>query len=124
MNFAQLQQRIARAEALLEGRQHQVTQQWSTIRRTWRAAWTPGRIVVAGLGLGFVTGVSEPRTALGSLAGKVGALPKLLQMLSAVSALFTATQAQAASAQAERAAQAVADEPAPPAAPTPWPVAA
>lgn len=90
MKLEQLQHRIARAEAVLEGREHQLVQQWGTLRQLWRAAWTPGRIVLAGLGLGFAAGISEPRTALNSLAGKVGAVPKLLQTISAISALFTA----------------------------------
>jgi hypothetical protein len=96
MKLEQLQHRIARAEAVLEGRQHQVVQQWSTIRQVWSSALTPGRIVIAGLGLGFAVGLSEPKTMLGSLAGKVSAVPKLMKMVSAVSALFTASQAQEA----------------------------
>lgn len=115
MKLRQLQHRIARAEAVLEGREQQLAQHWSTARQVWRTAWTPGRIVIAGLGLGFLTGISEPRTLLGSLAGKVGAVPKLLQALSAVSALFTAAQAQEASEQAERAAGTAEDAVHPPA---------
>lgn len=101
MKLGQLQHRIARAEAVLEGRGQQLVQQWQTGRQVWRAAWTPGRIVLGGLGLGVVAGLSAPTAALGSLAGKVGALPKLLQTISAVAALFTASGLQEAAGPSE-----------------------
>lgn len=105
MKFEQLQRRIQRAEDLLEGRERQVQAQWSTLKRVWRQGWTPLRIVVAGFGLGFVSGRAEPVAALNSMAGKLGGAPKLLQMIATVSGLFTAMQAQEASDQAERAAE-------------------
>ena len=97
MKLAQLHRRIHRAESVLEGRQQQIVLQCQTVRQVWRAAWTPGRIVVAGLGIGFATGLSQPATALGGLAGKVGAVPKLLQMFSAISSLLSTTLAQSLS---------------------------
>lgn len=90
MKLEQLQRRIARAEALLEGRERQVVFQWGAIRRIWRSAWTPGRIVVAGLGLGFASGLAAPKQALSGIAGKLSAAPELLQLIGAVSALFAA----------------------------------
>jgi ferredoxin len=104
MNFEALRRRVQRAESLVEGRGQDTLDHWGQLRAHWRAGWTPWRIVIAGLGLGFVAGRAEPKAALGSLAGKVGAAPKLLQLISTLSALFTASQAQEASEQAERAA--------------------
>lgn len=104
MNFEALRRRVQRAESLVEGRSEDTLTHWGELRAAWRASWTPWRIVIAGLGLGFVAGRAEPKAALGSLAGKFGAAPKLLQLFSTLSALFTASQAQDASEQAERAA--------------------
>lgn len=104
MKFEQLQRRIQRAEELLEGREQQVATQWCVLKRVWREGWTPVRIVVAGFGLGFLGGRTEPVAAINSVAAKLGGAPKLLQMISTVSGLFAALQAQDASDQAERAA--------------------
>ncbi|MBN6151794.1 hypothetical protein JR065_15720 [Xanthomonas sp. AmX2] len=99
MKFEQLQHRIARAETVLDGRQQQMQAQWGTLKRVWHEGWTPLRIVVVGLGAGFVVGRAEPAAAIGKLGGV-----RWLQMLSTVSSLVTATRAKEASHQASRAA--------------------
>ncbi|UYB52124.1 hypothetical protein OCJ37_19495 [Xanthomonas sp. AM6] len=104
MKFEQLQHRIARAETVLEGRQQQVQAQWTTLQRVWREGWTPLRIVVVGLGAGFLVGRAEPAAAIGKLGGA-----RWLQMISAVSSLLTATRAREASHHAERAADTAQD---------------
>ncbi|PPU01041.1 hypothetical protein [Xanthomonas arboricola] len=104
MKFGTLRQRVERAEFLVEGRAQETRAHWGQLRATWRAGWSPLRIVVVGFGLGFVTGRNEPQAALGSIANKLGGIPKILQMISTISALFTAHRAQEASEQAERAA--------------------
>jgi len=38
---------------------------WQQFSRSWRAAWTPGRIVVVGLVSGFVAGRTQPMVAGG-----------------------------------------------------------
>lgn len=97
MNFERLQQRVARAEQLVEGRAEQTRTQWQGLSTHWRTAWTPWRILAAGLATGFLAGRAElPTAATG---------PRLLQMISAVSALFASAQASVASATAEDAAQ-------------------
>ncbi|APO95493.1 hypothetical protein [Xanthomonas vesicatoria] len=114
MKFGTLRQRVERAELLVEGRALETRTHWGELRQTWRASWSPVRIVMVGFGLGFVTGRNEPQAALGSIAGKLGGIPKILQMISTISALFTAHRAQEASEQAERAAdnaQEVASDP-------------
>lgn len=114
MKFGTLRQRVERAEFLVEGRAQETRLHWSQLRQYWRAGWSPLRIVTVGFGLGFVTGRSEPQAALGSIAGKLGGIPRILQMISTISALFTAHRAQEASEQAERAAdtaEEVADDP-------------
>ncbi|MDQ1091667.1 hypothetical protein QE400_001080 [Xanthomonas sacchari] len=98
MTLRQLQHRIARAESLLEGRQEQARTHWATLQQVWREGWTPWRIVVVGLGTGFLVGRAEPVAVVGKLGGA-----RWLQMLSAVSSLITATTAKNASNDAERA---------------------
>ncbi|WP_371183673.1 hypothetical protein [Xanthomonas sacchari] len=98
MSLRQLQHRIARAEAVLEGRQEQVRTHWTTLQQVWREGWTPWRIVVVGLGTGFLVGRAEPAAVVGKLGGA-----RWLQMLSAVSSLINATTAKSASDNAERA---------------------
>lgn len=104
MKFGTLRQRVDRAEFLVEGRAQETRAQWSRLRESWRAGWSPLRILAVGFGVGFVTGRNEPQAALGSIASKLGGIPRILQMVSTLSALFTAHRAQEASEQAERAA--------------------
>ncbi|MCI2246862.1 hypothetical protein L3067_19815 [Xanthomonas sp. PPL568] len=98
MTLRQLQHRIARAESVLEGRQEQVRTHWTTLQQVWREGWTPWRIVIVGLGTGFLVGRAEPAAVVGKLGGA-----RWLQMLSAVSSLINATTAKSASDNAERA---------------------
>lgn len=101
MSFARMRERVLRAERLLEGRERQAGEQWSALATTWRRAWTPWRIVVAGVGLGFFAGRAEPVAAIGGLAGRLGGAPKLLDMIGAVSGLVGLFQAQDAEADAD-----------------------
>jgi hypothetical protein len=96
-NITQLQRRIQRAETLYEGRQGQALQHLQQMKQAWHAGWTPTRIVIAGLGLGFLAGRSKPAGALGALSGKLASAPKLLQLLSAAAAMLgSVAQPQAA----------------------------
>ncbi|WP_045765222.1 hypothetical protein [Xanthomonas albilineans] len=88
MKLDQLQHRVARAEAVLEGRREQMRTHWTTLQQGWREGWTPLRIVVVGLGIGFLVGRAEPVAALGKLGGA-----RWLQMLSALYKLLNAATA-------------------------------
>ena len=103
-NLAQVQRRIDRASEVLDGRREQLRENLQQVRGTWKASWTPLRIVLSGLGLGFVFGKMDPEKAATGLAGKFGAAPKVLQTLTALSGLFAASRAQAASESADEAA--------------------
>lgn len=107
MNFEGLKNRVERAETLVEGRLVQTNDRYRALRVSWREAWTPPRIVIAGFVMGFATGHLEPTRALTKL-GKLGG-PKSLQMLSALSGLFASVQATVAAATAGKAAD-TADE--------------
>lgn len=89
MNFDDLQHRVRRAEALAQIRSEQTLQHWGTLERVWRSAWTPGRILVAGLAGGFVAGKLEPN---GAFSGA-----RWLQMIGSVSGLVASAQASVAS---------------------------
>lgn len=89
MNFDTLQRRVRRAEAVVQVRGDETTQHWGTLNSVWRSAWTPGRIVIAGLAGGFLAGKLEPG---GAFSGA-----RWLQMIGSVSGLVASAQASVAS---------------------------
>lgn len=107
MSFAHLKRRVERGEALLEGRVQQAAETQARLKREWRAAWTPLRIVVAGLGAGLVTGRLHPEKAIGKI-GKVAG-PGTLQLLTSAIGLVGSLQAAMAAMTASGAAETAAD---------------
>ena len=100
MSFDALITKVQQAEAALESREREATRQWLQLQATWRASWTPGRIVIAGLAAGFMVGRARPlRVASGG---------GVLQLLSALSGLLASGSAQAAADEAENAADSAA----------------
>lgn len=97
MRFETLIQKVDQAEDVLEASERRVAAQLGTLRDTWRASWTPGRIVIAGLVSGFVVGRAEPLRAVSKSGG-------LMQMITMVSGLFAGGSAQVAAEGAEQAA--------------------
>lgn len=96
MSFEALITKVQQAEQALEAKERQTAVEWQQLKRRWTSAWTPGRIVVAGLVSGFVVGRARPlRVASGG---------GVLQLVSALSGLFAGTSAQAAANEAEQAA--------------------
>jgi len=102
MNFAQLRRRVERGEALVEGRIRQLGESHDRLRRDWRQAWTPLRIVLAGLATGFFAGRAEPEKALKKIAGVSG--PRTLQLVTSVAGLVGSVQAAIAAMTAKEAA--------------------
>lgn len=103
MNFERLKQRVERREMLVDGRLTQTQAAYTTLRDTWREAWTPTRIVVAGLLAGFVAGRSEPTRAIRRI-GAIGG-PQWIRTVSALSGLFASLQAMFAAVTAKGAAE-------------------
>ncbi|QWP78356.1 hypothetical protein J5226_08190 [Lysobacter sp. K5869] len=95
--FDRLQRRVDKRERLLEGRYEQVQERKRVLSKSWREAWTPGRIVIAGLVAGFFMGRAEPV----KIAVKSG---NLMQIVSLLSGLFAGAGAQEAADQAGQAA--------------------
>ncbi|MEH6417117.1 hypothetical protein [Pseudomonas sp. CGJS7] len=96
--FDRLQRRVDKREQLVEGRYAQAVERKEILKKTWREAWTPGRIVIAGLVSGFVMGRAEPV----KIAVKSGTL---MQMVTMLSGLFAGSGAQQAAEQADKAAE-------------------
>ena len=92
MSFEASINRVKRAERRLDASTRSMTDHWRQLRQTWREAWTPGRIVIAGIASGFVVGRGELPTATG--AG-------FINLVSAVSGLFAVDQAGAVAEVAE-----------------------
>lgn len=111
MNFNELQAKVARAEDNLEARERQVAADVRVFGDAWRAAWTPPRLIAAGLAAGFLAGWARPARAIsgveparwlqlaGSLAGLAGS----------VHAAFAASSAQDAAEDAGEAAAVASD---------------
>ena len=101
MGFHELIDKVKQAETALEAQERQAAADWRQFRASWHALWTPGRIVLAGVAAGFMTGSTSPLR--GAAAGR-----GLLQLATVVSGLFASGSAQAAANEAEHAAEATA----------------
>lgn len=98
MSFDALIAKVQQAEAALESRERRTIEQWRHLKESWRKAWTPGRIVIAGLAAGFLVGRARPLRVVSG--------DGVLQMLSALSGLLASGSAQVAAEEAGQAADA------------------
>ena len=96
MGFKQLLTKVQQAEAALETRERRVADDWRRLKEAWKAAWTPGRVIIAGLVGGFLVGRAQPLRA----AARSGQFMQLVTMLSG---LFAGGSAQVAADEAEQA---------------------
>jgi hypothetical protein len=98
MGFKQLITKVSQAELALEEKERIAGAHWHQLKATWLDAWTPGRIVIAGLASGFVIGRAQPfKTAARS--GQV------MQLVTMLSGLFAGGTAKVAAEEAEHAAE-------------------
>ena len=98
MSFDKLISKVQQAEDALEAQERRFAADMRQLKASWRAGWTPGRIVIAGMVSGFLVGRAEPLRS----AAKGGNLVQIVTMLSG---LFAGTSAQAAASEAGEAAQ-------------------
>ena len=96
MSFEQLKQKVTQAEQALEAHERHLAADWRQFKASWKSAWTPGRIVVAGLLSGATVGFAEPMKKLTGSG--------VLQMLASLSSLVASGGAQQAAQEAEHAA--------------------
>lgn len=102
MSFEKLLKKVEHAEDALEAQERRTAADWRQLKRSWKASWTPGRIVLAGLASGFLVGRVEPGKTMASGGG-------VLRMLASLTALLASNQAQAAAGDAEEAAETAED---------------
>jgi len=102
MGFKQLLTKVQQAEAALEARERRVVDDWQRLKVTWKDAWTPGRLIIAGLVAGFLVGRAQPLRA-------VARSGQWMQLVTMLSGLFAGGSAQAAAEQAEATAETVED---------------
>lgn len=98
MSFEKLIDKVNQAEAALEAEERRVAADIRQMKASWRAAWTPGRIVIAGLVSGYMTGRAEPLQN----AARNGGVVRIVTLLSG---LFASTAAQSAAEDADDAAE-------------------
>ena len=95
MGFDALIEKVRQAETALEARERQAGADWRQTKASWRALWTPGRILLAGLAGGFLFARAAPLKRGGG---------GVLQLASMLGSLFAGGSAQAAAGQAAEAA--------------------
>ena len=98
MGFSKLIDKVTQAEHALEAHERYVGAEWRQLKSSWRDAWTPGRIVVAGLASGFLVGRARPLSRTTRTGGG------FLQLLGALSGLMATGSAQVAASEADEAA--------------------
>jgi hypothetical protein len=96
MKFEMLQKRVERAERMVELRAEQSLCEWESLKQTWRAGWTPARIIAAGLAAGFLVGRASPLRALSGT--------RWMPLVSSISSLFASVKAAVAAGHAGEAA--------------------
>lgn len=112
MSFEALIEKVKQAEGALEARERQGEADWRQFKATWREAWTPGRIVFAGVVSGFLLGRAQPAKHVNAASA--------LRLFSAVSSLFAVSRADDTADQAHDAAETAHEATeAPPVAPVP-----
>ncbi|PJK12148.1 hypothetical protein CO610_00260 [Lysobacteraceae bacterium NML95-0200] len=98
MGFQQLIEKVTAAEQTLEAHGRSVGANLRQTRSAWHAAWTPGRVLVAGLASGFLVGHGRLISKLGGsnvLQLGVGFANLITGGMKAASAQFSHMQAAA-----------------------------
>ncbi len=105
MGFRKLRDDVARAERRVETRMLRARSNWGALGTAWRQAWTPPRLLVAGLAGGLLIAFARPLGRLGGI-GKPGGIPaaRWIQLATSLSGLVTALRARHAAESAQAAA--------------------
>jgi len=104
MNFDSLKRRVERAEQLVDGRIAQTAGHKASLVQRWRDAWTPSRIVIAGLLGGVLVAKARPLRTLGAVSGT-----RWIQLATSLSGLVASLKAAQAAESAETAASGAED---------------
>lgn len=104
MSFDKLIAKVHQAEDALEAHERLASADFRQLKASWRAAWTPTRVLVAGALAGFLVGRARPLAAAGALGGA-----RWIQLASSLAALVGSLQAKSAAGEAETAAETAED---------------
>lgn len=108
MSFDKLIAKVTQAENALEAHERRIGADVRQFTKSWKAIWTPARIVIAGVAGGFLVGRTEPLRS----AARSGSLMRIVSLLSGVFTTATvrhaADEAEDAADNAEDVAEAVA----------------
>ncbi len=118
MNFNDNINRVRRAELAVEANEGVARDHLRNLRSTWRDAWTPVRIVIAGLAGGFLVGRVDPKATGAGMVNLVSALASLFAVDQAGNAAEVAGDAAEAAGDAADNAQQASDAAATPVAAT------
>jgi len=102
VSYRILKRRVLQAERDFEVSIVRTEQSWHVMKRTLKYTMTPVRILAAGFGAGFLTGITAPLAKLNGGA-------KLVQFITSVIALVGATEAKDAAEEATQAADTATD---------------
>ncbi|MDG2517212.1 hypothetical protein [Lysobacter soli] len=105
--FKQLIAKVHQCEDVVEAREREAIADVRHLKASWVAAWTPWRIVIAGLAAGFIVGRAEPMRAVAKSGG-------LMQIVSMAASLFAGSSAKVVADEATEAKEQVAEEAATP----------
>ncbi|WP_222565364.1 hypothetical protein [Novilysobacter antarcticus] len=113
MNFEKLKNKVDQAENTLEANERRVGADVRQLKDSWRALWSPGRIIVVGLASGFLIGRAEPLQTVARSGGLLRLSSTLMTLFSGITAASAAGDAEAAVETGEEEARrtAVASEP-------------
>lgn len=89
MSFDKLIAKVTQAENALEAHERRVGADLRQLKHSWKTAWTPTRIVIAGVVGGFLVGRAEPLRS----AARGGGLVRIVSLLTGVFASGTASHA-------------------------------
>lgn len=109
MSFDKLIVKVTQAEDALEAHERRVGADLRQFKRSWKATWTPARIVIAGVVSGFLVGRAEPLRS----AARGGSVVRIVSLLSGLFASTTASHAASEAEHAAESAEQVADTVAP-----------
>lgn len=100
VTFEHLIAKVENAERAVELHERRQGEARRQLKAAWRAAWTPGRVIAAGLVSGFLTGRAEPMGQLGKVGGT-----RWLEMVTTVARMLSTMKVAGAAEDAEEAAE-------------------
>lgn len=103
MGFEQLIRKVEQAENAIEANERAAGADLRQLKASWKDLWTPGRIVLGGLGAGLLVGLADANRMASTGTGAL----RLMSMLASLSGLVAGTSAQSAAEEAGQAAEAV-----------------